>query len=72
MQKYKSPIIEIDEIDVNDVITTSSSTTPGGGADELPFQPADVGTISGTTGGKVTIGGGTTGGFTAGDLFGNR
>ena len=71
MQKYKSPIIEIDEIDVNDVIATST-TTPGGADNELPFQPANVGTISGTTGGKVTIGGGTTGGSTAGDLFGNR
>lgn len=70
MQKYKSPIIEIDEIDVNDVIATSS--TPGGDDNELPFQPANVGTISGTTGGKITIGGGTTGGVSAGDLFGNR
>lgn len=79
MKRYESPVIEIDEIDVQDVITTSGTTggNMGGGSNEFPTVPGrppmatDGGMIS-TTGGRVTINGYSEGGFSAGDLFGNR
>lgn len=72
---YLTPSIEIEKIEAEDIILTSVTppTTGGGlgGGNETGWV-SDVGTIGGTTGGKITIGGGTTGGFSAGDLFGNR
>lgn len=72
MMSYKTPIIEIEKMETEDFIMSSYDD------DELPLLPPPAttavngGTISGTTGGKITIGGGKTGGFSAGDLFGNR
>ena len=71
MKKYVTPSIEKETVEAEDIILSSGSGI-GGGVGELPVLPVDVGTISGTTGGKITIGGGTTGGVSAGDLFGNR
>lgn len=69
MQKYDSPIIEIEYVEVVDVMTTS--IIPG--ENELPLDPITMGGSVGGSTGKITIGGGTTtGGFSAGDLFGNR
>ena len=70
MQKYESPIIEIEYVEVLDVVTTSIN--PGENPDELPFDPASFSGSTGSSSGKITIGGGSTGGFSAGDLFGNR
>lgn len=71
---YLTPSIEIEKIEAEDIILTSVTppTTGGGlgGGNETGWV-SDVGTIGGSTG-KITIGGTTTGGVSAGDLFGNR
>ena len=67
MKKYVSPSIEKEVIDAADIVLTSPEV--GGGVGELPKLPVSEG---GSTGGKITVGGGSTGGFSAGDLFGNR
>lgn len=40
MKKFETPAIEIAKFDVADVITTSTSTTPGG-TDRLPTDEFD-------------------------------
>ena len=71
---YSTPIIEITEMDVNDIILTSGPISGGTGNDyETDIMSNNGGgSISGTTGGKITIGSTTTGGVSAGDIFGNR
>lgn len=70
MKKYVTPSIEKETVEAEDIILSSGSGI-GGGVGELPVLPVDAGAIGGSTG-KITIGGTTTGGFSAGDLFGNR
>ena len=72
MKSYKTPIIEIEKMETQDFIMSSYDD------DELPLLPPPAttavngGSISSTTGGKITISGIKTGGVSAGDLFGNR
>ena len=68
MKKYVTPSIEKEVIDAADIVLTSI----GGNTGELPVLPVDGGSISGSSAGKIAIGGGSTGGFSTGDLFGNR
>ena len=70
---YLTPTIEIEKIEAEDVILASPGTQGGGlgGGNETGWV-SDEGTISGTSSGKITIGGNLNGGFTSGDLFGNR
>ncbi len=71
MKKYLTPEIEREELETNDVILVSPEPTqPPTGEDEGDWVSMG-GSIGGSTG-KITIGGTTTGGFSAGDLFGNR
>ena len=71
MKKYVTPSIEKEVIDAADIVL--SSTGIGGGIGELPPLPvADGGSISGSSAGKITIGSSSTGGFSAGDILGNR
>ena len=80
MKNYSTPIIEIQELETEDVILTSPGTGgnmgggAGGGNETGGYNPwaTDIGSIGGSTGGKISIGGGSTGGVSAGDLFGNR
>ena len=69
MKKYLTPEIESEELELSDIILTSS-TTPDLEEDEGEWVSMG-GSIGGSTG-KITIGGTTTGGVSAGDLFGNR
>lgn len=69
MKKYQTPELDIELILGADVICTSFDGDLG--EDDGGFMPLSVGSVGGSTG-KITIGGGTTGGVSAGDLFGNR